>query len=149
MNKFLLFLLLSLLSFGFASCNDDDVEIMDLNLLAGQWEVVSQTPERSCIYDITTAPDLTEGTYDGHYGKVSTTRFCCVCITRLFCKFFYLSERNIISQYGISPSSPACRPLSFAPPSGQYLYLISQSQSLRLAIMRSMSLSSKISGCFS
>lgn len=66
MNKVLLFLLLSLLSFGFASCNDDDVEIMDLNLLAGQWEVVSQAPERNCIYDITTAPDLTEGTYGGH-----------------------------------------------------------------------------------
>lgn len=73
MNKFLLLLLLPLLSFGFAGCSDgDDVEIIDLNLLAGQWEVVSQTPERNCIYDITTAPDLTEGAYGSHYGKITT-----------------------------------------------------------------------------
>jgi len=73
MNKFLLLLLLPLISFGIAGCSDeDDVEIIDVNLLAGQWEVVSQTPERNCIYDITAAPDLTEGTYGGHYGKITT-----------------------------------------------------------------------------
>lgn len=36
MNKFLFSLLLSLISFGIAGCSDeDDVEIIDLNLLAG------------------------------------------------------------------------------------------------------------------
>lgn len=40
MNKFLFSLLLSLISFGIAGCSDeDDVEIIDLNLLAGQWEI--------------------------------------------------------------------------------------------------------------
>lgn len=73
MNKFLLSLLLPLISSGITGCSDeDDVEIIDLNLLAGQWEVVSQTPERNCIYDITTASDLTEGTYGSYYGEITT-----------------------------------------------------------------------------
>lgn len=72
MNKFLLSLLLPLISFGIAGCSDeDDEEIIDMNLLAGQWAVVSQTPERNCIYDITAAPDLTEGTYGNHYEKTT------------------------------------------------------------------------------
>ena len=37
MNKFLLLRLLPLLSLGFTGCTDeDDVEIIDVNLLAGQ-----------------------------------------------------------------------------------------------------------------
>ncbi len=72
MNKFLFSLLLPLISFGIAGCSDeDDVEIIDVNLLAGKWEVVSQTPERNCIYDITAAPGLTEWTYGNHYEKTT------------------------------------------------------------------------------
>ena len=37
MNKFLFSLLLPLISFGIAGCSDeDDVEIIDVNLLAGK-----------------------------------------------------------------------------------------------------------------
>ena len=74
MKNLLLLLIFPLLSFAFTSCDDEgDTTPMDLELLAGTWEVVeSDIDNRNCIYEIKSASDKTHGSYSGYYGTITT-----------------------------------------------------------------------------
>lgn len=74
MNKYLLLLILSVLSFGMVSCDDDeDVTPIDIPLIAGTWEVVDQGNqnvfEREFILNITSS-QIHEG-YGGYKGYIT------------------------------------------------------------------------------
>lgn len=76
MNKYLLLLILPLLSFVMVGCDDDkdDVIAPDLTLFAGTWEVVDQGDQeifaRNCLLNITSA-QIHEG-YGGYHGNINT-----------------------------------------------------------------------------
>ena len=75
MNKYLLLLILSLLSYSLTGCDDDDkVKLIDLNLFDGTWEVVDQGGqvllERNCILDIAFS-QVNEG-IGGYQGYITT-----------------------------------------------------------------------------
>ena len=75
MNKYLLLLLLPLLSFTLIGCDDEeDVISPDLKLFAGTWEVVVQEDqnvfEREDILHITSS-QIHEG-YGGYQGNITT-----------------------------------------------------------------------------
>lgn len=75
MNKYLLFMILPLLSFVMTGCNhDEDAGPKDLSLLAGNWEVVAQGDQnvfkREDILNITSA-QINEG-YGGYQGYITT-----------------------------------------------------------------------------
>ena len=76
MNKYLLLLILPLLSFVMVGCDDDkdDVISPDLTLFAGNWEVIDQGNQeifaRNVILNITSA-QIHEG-YGGYQGYIST-----------------------------------------------------------------------------
>ncbi len=75
MNKYLLLLLLPLLSFTLIGCDDEeDVIAPDLKLFAGTWEVVVQEDqnvfERADILHITSS-QIHEG-YGGYQGNITT-----------------------------------------------------------------------------
>ncbi len=76
MNKFLLLLILPLLSFMMVGCDDDkdDVTASDLNLFAGTWEVVSPGGQKvfgfNEILHITSA-QIHEG-FGGYQGYINT-----------------------------------------------------------------------------
>jgi len=77
MNKFLLLLIVPLLSFCLMGCEDDkETKPMDLSLLADTWEVVDQGNqevfEKDCIIDVTVSPDQTDGAYGGYHGFITT-----------------------------------------------------------------------------
>lgn len=77
MNKLLFLLILPILLFIPASCNnDDDIKPMDIDLIAGEWEVVDQGNqdvfERGCMLDISISPDLINGSYGGYKGSITT-----------------------------------------------------------------------------
>lgn len=60
MKKYLFPLILSFIACAFVSCDNDDDDLIDIKLLKGQWELVSQdSSERRCIYDFTTQNDNT------------------------------------------------------------------------------------------
>ena len=76
MNKFILLIIIPLLSLALIGCNDENDEIkpMDLRPFAGAWEVVDQGNqvllERGCIVDITSS-QIFEG-YGGYQGYFTT-----------------------------------------------------------------------------
>ena len=77
MNRYVLFLMATLLSFGLFGCGDDDDEDMTpivLGLLGGTWEVVSQGDQdifhREEILDISSS-QIHEG-YGGYQGSIDT-----------------------------------------------------------------------------
>lgn len=75
MNKYLLLLILPLLSFSLIGCDDeDDVQSINLDLFAGTWEVVNQGEqnvfEREDILNITSS-QIHEG-YGGYKGNITT-----------------------------------------------------------------------------
>ena len=76
MNKYLLLLILPLLSFVMVGCDDDkdDVISPDLTLFTGNWEVIVQDNQeiftRNVILNITSA-QIHEG-YGGYQGYIST-----------------------------------------------------------------------------
>lgn len=76
MNKYLLFLILPLLSLAMVGCDDDNDDVIapDLTLFAGTWEVVDQgnqeTFARNFILNITSA-QIHEG-YGGYQGYINT-----------------------------------------------------------------------------
>lgn len=76
MNKYLLLLILPLLSFVMVGCDDDkdDVIAPDLTLFAGNWEVVDQGNQeifaRNCILEIKSR-QIYEG-YGGYQGSITT-----------------------------------------------------------------------------
>ena len=75
MNKYLLLLLVPLLSFTLTGCDDeDDVKLINLDLFAGTWEVVDQGNqellERNCILNITSS-QIHEG-FGGYQGFIET-----------------------------------------------------------------------------
>ena len=77
MNKVVVLLFLTLLSFGLTGCGDDkDLTPMDLGLFDGIWEVVDEGNQdvfgRGCILKVNTAPDFINGTYGGYYGDMTT-----------------------------------------------------------------------------
>lgn len=75
MNKYLLLLILPLLSFSLIGCDDnDDVESINLNLFAGTWEVVNQGEQNVFAWeDILniTSSQIHEG-YGGYKGNITT-----------------------------------------------------------------------------
>lgn len=75
MNKSILILVFILLSSLLSNCKEEEVlNHIDVNLFTGTWEVVeSNNPERGCIYEITTSPDLSVNMYDdGYHGQIKT-----------------------------------------------------------------------------
>lgn len=75
MNKFILFLMLPLLSFTLTGCDEEDeVKPIDLNLFIGTWEVVDQGSqallERNCILDITSSQ--IHESFGGYLGYITT-----------------------------------------------------------------------------
>lgn len=76
MNKYLLLLILPLLSLVMVGCDDDNDDVIapDLKLFAGTWEVVDQGIQevfaRNCILDIK-ARQIHEG-YGGYQGSITT-----------------------------------------------------------------------------
>lgn len=76
MNRYVLFLMATLLSFGLFGCGDDDEDMTPivLDLLGGTWEVVSQGDQdifhREEILDISSS-QIHEG-YGGYKGKIDT-----------------------------------------------------------------------------
>lgn len=77
MNKFLLLLIVPLLSFCLMGHEDDkETKPMDLSLLADTWEVVDQGNqevfEKDCIIDVTVSTDQTDGAYGGYHGFITT-----------------------------------------------------------------------------
>lgn len=76
MNKTLFYFILPLLSFALIGCDeeDDDVNPIDLNLLAGTWEVVRQGDQNvfqwEDILNITSSR-IHEG-YGGYHGYINT-----------------------------------------------------------------------------
>lgn len=96
MKNLLLLLIFPLLTFSLTSCDDEeDVTPMDLNLLAGTWEVVeSDIDNRGCIYEIKTAPNFTEGSYGGYYGSI-TTYYLSVAGNPIFDKEYNWSSRYL------------------------------------------------------
>ncbi|MDE5659257.1 MAG: hypothetical protein K2I25_09585 [Muribaculaceae bacterium] len=75
MNKYLLLLILPLLSFTLIGCDDeDDVIAPDLKLFAGTWEVVDQGNqellERNCILNITSSQ--IHERFGGYQGFIET-----------------------------------------------------------------------------
>lgn len=77
MKYLLLLLIFPIFAFSLTGCDDEeDVRHMDLDLLAGTWEVVeSDYNNRGCIYEIKSSTDFTEGPYGWHYGTISTYYF--------------------------------------------------------------------------
>lgn len=79
MKKYLFLFIIPLLSLGLVSCDDDDDDVkpMNLDLLAGVWEVEDQGGQevfdRNCILNITTSPELTGGAYGGYQGIIETS----------------------------------------------------------------------------
>ncbi|MDE6390977.1 MAG: hypothetical protein K2L26_06140, partial [Duncaniella sp.] len=77
MNKFLLLLIVTLLSLGLVGCEDDkETKPMDLSLLTGTWEVGDQGTqdvlEKDCILEISVSHSQTEGALGGHQGSIAT-----------------------------------------------------------------------------
>lgn len=76
MNKYLLLLILPLLSFVMTGCDDDEDDVIapDPAIIEGTWEVVDQGSqhvfERNCILDITSA-QIHEG-YGGYQGYITS-----------------------------------------------------------------------------
>ena len=75
MNKNFLLLILPLIAFILAGCNDeDDVKPIDLNLFAGTWEVIDNGSQallqRDCILNIASS-QIHEG-YGGYHGYFKT-----------------------------------------------------------------------------
>lgn len=75
MNKYILLLLLSLLSLSLVGCGgEEEVKPVDLRLFSGTWEVVDQGNqelfERGCMLDITSS-QIHEG-YGGYKGYITT-----------------------------------------------------------------------------
>lgn len=69
--------MVSILSLSLPGCSDDDdVKSIDIDLMAGDWEVVDQGNqdvfERGCILDISLSPDLINGSYGGYKGSITT-----------------------------------------------------------------------------
>ncbi len=97
MNKYLLLLLLQLLSFTLIGCDDEeDVIAPDLKLFAGTWEVVVQEDqnvfERADILHITSS-QIHEG-YGGYQGNI-TTYFLRYDDTTIHDKVFSWSIREV------------------------------------------------------
>ena len=74
MKRYFVYLMLSLLSFGLISCEDkEDVDVFDLNLFGGIWEVVDEGTQdnlgRGCILDISISTDHSEEVYGGYKGS--------------------------------------------------------------------------------
>jgi len=75
MNKYILLLILPLLSFTLAGCDDEDDAIpIALNLFGANWEVVDpgnqELFERDCLLNITSS-QIHEG-YGGYQGDITT-----------------------------------------------------------------------------
>ena len=97
MNKYILILILPLLSFTLTGCDDeDDIIPIDLNLFAGTWEVVSEGDQnvfnREDIFNIT-ASQIHEG-YGGYHGNI-TTCFLKYDETLIHDKVFIWSIREV------------------------------------------------------
>lgn len=98
MNKYLLFLILPLLSFVMVGCDDDDeiVYSPDLDIFAGTWEVVDQGNqkvfERNCILEITSSR-IYEG-FGGYQGYI-TTYFLSANGTQMHDRVFTWSIRKV------------------------------------------------------
>lgn len=97
MNKYLLFLILPLLSFTLIGCDDeDDVIALDLELFAGTWEVVYQGEQtvfqREDVLHITSS-QIHEG-YGGYQGNI-TTYFLRYDDTPIHDKVFSWSIREV------------------------------------------------------
>ena len=59
MKKYILLLILPLMSLFLSGCNSDD-DVMDTKLIKGQWKIVSEDdPEYGYIYDFATKSELT------------------------------------------------------------------------------------------
>lgn len=70
MNKYFVYLMLSVLSFGLISCKDNEEDhIFDFDLLYGIWEVVDEGTQdnlgRGCLLDMSNSTDLTDRDYEG------------------------------------------------------------------------------------
>lgn len=98
MNKYLLLLILPLLSFIMTGCNDsgDDVKPINLGTFTGTWEVVYQGNQdvlpRDCILNIVSA-QINPG--DGDYQGYITTYFITVNGTPLHDKAFTWVIREV------------------------------------------------------
>lgn len=97
MNKYLLLLILPLLSFTLTGCDDEeDVKPIDLNLFDGIWEVVNQGNQnvfgREDILHITSS-QIYEG-YGGYQGNI-TTYFLRYDDTPIYDKVFSWSIREV------------------------------------------------------
>lgn len=77
MNKWFIYLVLSLLSPVLISCEDkEELHTLDLNLLDGIWEVVDEGTQdnlgRGCLLDMSISTDNTEEAYGGYKGSAVT-----------------------------------------------------------------------------
>lgn len=127
MKKSLLFLIASILIFSLTSCDDEeDVTPMNLNLLAGTWEVVeSDFDNRGCIYEIKTAPDRTEGSYGGYYGTI-TTYYLSVSGNPIFDKEYNWSSRYLENHLPLLDLTLTGELDSEDPWAGSYFYKITK-----------------------
>ena len=97
MNKYILLLILPLLSFIMSGCDDeDDIKPIDLKLFAGTWEVVYQGDQnvfkREDILHITSS-QMNDG-FGGYHGYV-TTYFLKYDDTAIHDKVFTWSIREV------------------------------------------------------
>lgn len=120
-----LFLISPLLTLPLTSCDDeDDVSPMDLELFAGNWEVVeSDIDNSSCIYQIKTSPDKTEGTYGGYHGTI-TTFYLTATGNPLYDKEYSWSIRHIENYQPLLDLSLSGELDSEDPWTGNYYYKI-------------------------
>lgn len=74
MKKYLIMLLLPLFAATLSGCDDRD-DMIDVKLIEGQWQVVSQdSPERDCIYSFTTPENTWSwGLLTTYYFSISDT----------------------------------------------------------------------------
>lgn len=114
-----------MLIFSLTSCDDEeDVTPVNLNLLAGTWEVVeSDFDNRGCIYEIKTAPDRTEGTYGGYYGTI-TTYYLSVSGNPIFDKEYNWSSRYLENHLPLLDLTLTGELDSEDPWAGSYFYKI-------------------------
>ena len=76
MKKYIWFLILPFIALALTACDKDDVTPMNLDLLAGTWEVVVQGSQnvftRQDYLDIITSPEPIHGSYGGLQGNILT-----------------------------------------------------------------------------
>lgn len=130
MNKKLFLLILTIISLGLTSCNDDnDIKTMDLKLMNGAWMVVDQGTqdvfERGCIIDITTSPYPSHGSYGALLGSL-TTYFINVAGNPVHDKAYSWTIRNMENHQPLLDLTFQGDLDSDDPWDGQYFYKITK-----------------------